>query len=66
MLKGLMQPMTDVKELCGTVAIAMIMNEDAGGDDNYDDDEDEDAAGDDKDDDDVGENADCDSWGEDA
>ena len=26
MLKGLMQPMTDVKELGGTVAIAMIVN----------------------------------------
>ena len=25
-LKGLMQPMTDVKELWGTVAIAMIMS----------------------------------------
>ena len=32
MLKGLMQPMTDVKELWGTVAIAMIMN----GSDGYD------------------------------
>ena len=26
MLKGMMQPMTDVKELWGTVAIAMVMN----------------------------------------
>ena len=35
---GLMQPMA--------APIAMIMNEDGGGDENYDDDEDEDAAGD--------------------
>ena len=35
-LKGLMQPMADVKELWGTVAIAMIMN---GSDDYYDDDD---------------------------
>ena len=26
MLKGMMQSMTDVKELWGTVAIAMVMN----------------------------------------
>ena len=36
MLKGLMQPMTDVNELWGTVAIAMIMN---GSDYYYDDDD---------------------------
>ena len=36
MLKGLMQPMTDVKELWGMVAIAMIMN---GSDYYYDDDD---------------------------
>ena len=36
MLKGLMQPMTDVKELWGTVAIVMIMN---GSDYYYDDDD---------------------------
>ena len=36
MLKGLMQPMTDVKELGGTVAETMIMN---GIDYYYDDDD---------------------------
>ena len=36
MLKGLMQPMTDVKELWGTVAVVTIMN---GSDYYYDDDD---------------------------